>query len=144
MPYRKHQRLSKYHRLKEAYDLKYEKAAADYLEKAVRSLKEDDPGRAYRCLKKMAAQPGDYLDEGSFTLLSHSEDNLSPEQSIEKIAQHFSKISQEFQPLNYDLCAVVVPQFCIDILILCSVDKCTCRGISSRFSSRISYIYPIY
>ena len=101
--YRKHQRSAKYLRLKEAYDRKYEKAAADYLEKAVRSLKEDDPGRAYRCLKKMAAQPGDYLDEGSFTLLSHSEDNLSPEQSIEKIAQHFAKISQEFQPLNYDL-----------------------------------------
>ena len=60
------------YRLKEAYDRKYEKAAADYLEKAVRSLKKDDPGRAYRCLKKLAAQPGDYLDEGSFTLLSHS------------------------------------------------------------------------
>ena len=53
--YRKHQRSTKYLRLKEAYDRKYEKAAADYLDKAVRSLKEDDPGKAYRCLKMMAA-----------------------------------------------------------------------------------------
>ena len=82
-------------------DLKYEKYAADYLEKAIRFLKEHGPGKAYRCLKKMAGQPGDYLDEGTFTLLSHTEDNLSPEESIEKIAQHFAKISQEFQPLNY-------------------------------------------
>jgi hypothetical protein len=51
----------------------------------------------------MAAQPGDNQDEGSFTLLSHLEDNLTPEESIEKIAQHFASISQEFLPLNYNL-----------------------------------------
>ena len=43
------------------------KAAQDYLEKNVRSLKEDDPGKAYSCLKKMGAQPGDCSDEGSFS-----------------------------------------------------------------------------
>ena len=48
----------------------------------------------------MAAQPGDNQDEGSFTLLSHLEDNLTPEESI---AQHFASISQEFLPLNYNL-----------------------------------------
>ena len=51
----------------------------------------------------MAAQPGDNQDEGSFTLLSHLEDNLTSEESIEKIAQHFASISQEFLPLNYNL-----------------------------------------
>ena len=64
---------------------------------------EDDPGTAYSCLKRLAAQPGDLPDEGSFTLLSHQENNLTPEQSIEKIAQHFANISQEFLPLNYNL-----------------------------------------
>ena len=48
----------------------------------------------------MAAQPGDNQDEGSFTLLSHLEDNLTPEESI---AQHFASISQEFLPLDYNL-----------------------------------------
>ena len=51
----------------------------------------------------MAAQPGDNQDEGAFTLLSHLEDNLTPEQSIEKIAQHFAAISQEFLPLDLNL-----------------------------------------
>ena len=51
----------------------------------------------------MAAQPGDNMDEGSFTLISHLEDNLKPEESIEKIAQHFANISQEFLPLDFEL-----------------------------------------
>ena len=101
--YRKRQKSIKYKRLKESYDRKYEKAAANYLAKTVRTLKEDDPGKAYRCLKKMAAQPGDNQDGGAFTLLSHLEDNMTPEQSIEKIAKHFAAISQEFLPLNYNL-----------------------------------------
>ena len=101
--YRKRQKSPKYLRLKELYDRKFKTAAADYLDKTVRTLKEDDPGKAYRCLKKMAAQPGDNQDEGSFTLTSHLDDNLTPEESIEKIAQHFASISQEFLPLNYNL-----------------------------------------
>ena len=40
-----------------------------YLNKNVRSLIEDDPGKAYRSLKKMSSQPGDCEDETSFTLL---------------------------------------------------------------------------
>ena len=93
----------KYLRLKGKYDQKFEKAATDYLNKSVRTLMEDDPATAYRCLKRLAAQPGDHPDEGSFTLESHQVDNLTPEQSIERIAQHFANISQEFLPLNYNL-----------------------------------------
>ena len=101
--YTNHLKSKKYLRLKESYDQKFKIAAADYLKKSVRSLMEDDPGTAYSCLKRLAAQPGDHPDEGSFTLLSHQEDNLTPEQSIERIAQHFANISQEFLPLNFNL-----------------------------------------
>ena len=51
----------------------------------------------------MGAQPGDCSDEGSFTLQSHLEDNLTEVESIERIASHFSQISQEFPPLDYNL-----------------------------------------
>ena len=54
-------------------------------------------------MKKLGAQPGDCADEGSFTLLSHLEQGLSDEESIERIAEHFAHISQEFPPFNYDL-----------------------------------------
>ena len=101
--YRRHFRSDKYWRLKDCYDRKYKKAAEEYLEKNVRSLKEDDPGRAYQSLKKLGAQPGDCSDEGSFTLLSHLEENFTTQESAEKIAEHFAKISQEFPPLGLNL-----------------------------------------
>ena len=81
----------------------YQKAASAYLEKNVRSLKEDNPSKAYKNLKKLGAQPGEMVDEGSFTLLSHLEANMTDEESIEKIAQHFAQIGQEFPPLNINL-----------------------------------------
>ena len=62
--------------------------------KNVRELKESDPGKAYATLKRMRAQPGDDLDDGSFSLLEHLESNLTAKESVEKIAEHFSKISQ--------------------------------------------------
>ena len=101
--YRKRSKSVKYLRLKKSYDEKMKQAADAYLEKNVRSLKEDDPGKAYRSLKKMAAQPGDCSDEGGFTLLSHLEDNLTNEESTERLAQLFANISQEFPPLSLDL-----------------------------------------
>ena len=54
-------------------------------------------------MKKLGAQPGDCADEGSFTLTSHLEENLTTEESIERIADHFAKISQEFPPLSITL-----------------------------------------
>ena len=101
--YRKNAKSTKYKRLKKMYNEKYKKAANAYLNKNVRSLMEDDPGKAYRSLKKMGAQPGDVSDEGVFQLQSHIEDNLSEEDSVEKIANYFSQISQEFPPLSCEL-----------------------------------------
>ena len=78
-------------------------ASQAYLNKNVHSLMEDDPGRAYRSLKKLAARPGDCTDEGSFTLSSHVDENLPSVESTERMAEHFVKISQEYPPLNPEL-----------------------------------------
>ena len=51
----------------------------------------------------MGAQPGDCSENGVFTLQSHIEQNLTTEESTERIAQHFANISQEFPPLNLAL-----------------------------------------
>ena len=81
-------------------DEKYKEAATKYLDKTVRELKESDPGKAYAILKRMGAQPGDDLDDGSFSLLEHLEDRLTAKQSVDKIAEHFSRISQEYPALD--------------------------------------------
>ena len=63
-------------------------------------MKEENPGKAYAVLKKMGAQPGDCLDEMSFWLTEHVEANLSLAMAAEKIAEHFSLISQQYPPLE--------------------------------------------
>ena len=100
--YLKKGKSENYMKLKKKFDCKFKKAAANYLEKNVRNLKEADPSKAYSTLKKMGSQPGDCIEEGQFTLLSHIEEKLTPEQSVEKIAQHFAQISQNYPPLDID------------------------------------------
>ena len=48
----------------------------------------------------MGAQPGDELDDGSFSLIEHLEANLTNQESVERISEHFSRISQQYPPLN--------------------------------------------
>ena len=79
---------------------KIQTAASDYLNKNVTSLIESNPGKAHSVLKKMGAKEGDLLDDGSFSLLSHKEENLSLKDYTDRIAQHFAKISQEYDALN--------------------------------------------
>ena len=84
----------------EEFEKKFKKAAKDHLEKNVEMLLESEPGKAYATLKKMGAQPGDNLDDGSFNLIEHLEANLTSKESVEKIATHFAQVSQEYPALN--------------------------------------------
>ena len=71
-----------------------------YLNRNTDELKQTNPGHAYRILKKMGAQLGDCTHSNTFTLPSHQSDNLTNQESAERIAEHFFAISQEFLPLN--------------------------------------------
>ena len=110
--YTRHGKSSKYEELVTKFDFKYKAAANDHLEKNVRSLKEENPGKAYATLKKMGSQPGDCFDEGSFQLSHHVESNLSLAQSAEKIAEHFAAISQQYQPMD----VTKLPKYVRDIM----------------------------
>ena len=46
----------------------------------------------------MGAQPGEYDENGTFTLPNH--ENLTPLDAANKIAEHFSQISREYPHLN--------------------------------------------
>ena len=77
--------------------------AQKYMQKNINELKETNPGRAYKVLKRMGAQPGDCSENDTFILPNHEIEVLSPEQSAERIAQHFAEISQQFPPLDVNL-----------------------------------------
>ena len=56
---------------------------------------------SYKALRKL--ESGENLGKSAnFILPSHSEENLSPLQSAEKLADYFSQISQEFEPISTD------------------------------------------
>ena len=57
-------------------------------------------GSAYKALKKLGSGSASTNDDNSFQLPSHVESNYSPEESAEALADHFSKISQEFEPID--------------------------------------------
>ena len=90
----------KYIKLKKEFDQKFKIAAEKFLEKNVLELKNSDPGKAYATLKRMGAQPGDNLEDGNFAILQHLEENLTDQQSVERIAEYFCKISQEYPALD--------------------------------------------
>ena len=73
------------------------------MHKNINALKDTNPGQAYSIMKRMGAQPGDCTDFNTFTLPEHANTNLTNLQSPERIAEHFSEISQEFSHLNVNL-----------------------------------------
>ena len=96
--YRKNEKSEKYKSLQKKFKVKYKSEAEKYLNKNLDALKSTKPGQAYSILKKMGAQPGDCNDSNTFSLPTH--DNLTEEQSAERIATHFAEISQQFPPLD--------------------------------------------
>ena len=86
--------------LKKKLDTKYKEALEKYLNKIVRELMAVDPGKAYSTLKRLGAKPGADLDNASFDIIEHLESKLTNTESVEKIAEHFCKISQEYPSLS--------------------------------------------
>ena len=101
--YTKKGKTLKYKELAKKFKNKYNIEASKYLRKNMDELMESRPGQAYSILKKMGSQPGDCIDSNTFTLPGHESDNLSEEQSAERIADYFAQISQEFPPLDTSL-----------------------------------------
>ena len=100
--YRRNRKSFKYLEMKKSFDKKMKLAARNYLNKNVRDIMDEEPGKAYKCLRKLAAKPGDDGNEKTFSILSHVNENLTTEESVERIAQFFADISQEFAALNIE------------------------------------------
>ena len=98
--YNKRGKTEKYRQLDKLFHEKYKIESEKYLNKKLDALREANPGQAFSVLKKMGAMPGDCIDSNTFSLPNHETEMLSDQQSAEKIAEHFSAISQEFPPLD--------------------------------------------
>ena len=101
--YQKRGKTLKYKSIKRKFDLKYREEAEKYLNRNLENIKQSKPGQIFSVLKRLGAQPGECPDSNTFSLPAHENLCLSPDQSAERIAEHFASISQQYPPLNTDL-----------------------------------------
>ena len=90
---------AKYDEIKAKFEEKLKIEMLKYKEKVENEVREGKRGSPYPALKRMGTRQFETTQSG-FQLPSHAELNLNPAQSAELIAEHFSKISQEFAPLS--------------------------------------------
>jgi hypothetical protein len=95
--YRKAGKSERYTRLKAAFTEMFEKEAHKYKDKIIAEVTDGKRGSAYKALKKLGSGK---CDDNSFDIPSHVEQNLSSEESAEVLAEYFSSISQEFDPID--------------------------------------------
>ena len=96
--YRKSGRSSKYLELKKQFKLAFEREAHKYKDKIVSEVVNGTRGSAYKAIKKISSSNSN--TDSNFEIPSHLENNLSADQSAEVLADYFSAISQEFDPID--------------------------------------------
>ena len=97
--YRKKGRNPEYLSLKAKFDQKLKSEAMKYEERIKNEVIEGNRSSSYSALRKLGGG-GKETGYRSFILPSHAEDGLSYQQSADRLAVYFSKISQEFQPIS--------------------------------------------
>ena len=101
--YVKNGKSKKYDELATKFEAKFCSAAEKFMKNKIEDLKQTKPGQAYKVLKDLGAQPGDCTDNQIFSLPNHQAENLTDQQSAERIADYFARISSEYKPLDLDL-----------------------------------------
>ena len=109
--YRKEGRSKKYLELKQKFDKKLKIEAKKYEQKILDGVLEGNKSKFYPALRKLDS--GTDMRKGSnFTLPQHADEGLSTLQSAERLADYFSKISQEYDPI----CVESFPPYIKDLL----------------------------
>ena len=98
--HKRHGKTAKFKVLKEDFERKLKIEATRYIHKNVSEAKITNPSRANKILKRLAEAPGDKNEQRTFTLLQYIEKGLNEDEQRTEILKYFSKVSQEFQPLQ--------------------------------------------
>lgn len=97
---KKNGKSEKFKELKSKFDVILKIEATRYIKKNVTEAKSTNPAKVNIILKRLAEAPGDKSDQKTFTLLHHIEKGFSEEDQRTEILKYFSKVSQEFVPLQ--------------------------------------------
>ena len=95
--YRRSGRSTKYLEIKHSFDEAFRSEAHKYKDKIIAEVADGKRGSSYKALKKLGSG---MKDDVNLQIPSHVESDLSAQESAEVIADHFSRISQEFNPID--------------------------------------------
>ena len=100
--YVRNQKSSKFRSLHEEYLQIKKQETKKYVESHIESIRNSNPSKFFREIKKIGAIPGEDESSDKLKITSHTQRNLSPKESAEKICEFFSSISSEYEPLNIE------------------------------------------
>ena len=100
--YRNGKRSRKYQEAKRQFEEKIVKEAIKYRLKIIGEVRQGKRNSSYQAIRKLGNQPGEG-GHNAVVLSSYHELGLTPQQSAERLAEHFSNISKTVDPLNLEL-----------------------------------------
>ena len=95
--YRRSGKSEKYLKIKNSFDEAFLNEAHKYKDKLIAEVAEGKRGSSYKAIKKLGTGK---VEDVNFQIPSHVESDFSAQESAETIADHFSRISQEFDPID--------------------------------------------
>ena len=98
--YYRHGKSIKYSEMNQQYKEKLVSEMHKYKQKLEDEVLNGERNSSYAAIRRLGARPGDPEPSAMFTLQSHADKNLTARQSADIIADHFSSISQEYQPIS--------------------------------------------
>ena len=100
--YKRHGAKSfQYKTRKQEFEYKFKHEAIKYREKIEQEVRQGQRGSGYSAIRKLGQRPGDEANQ-EFTIRTHVEAGLTAAQSAERLADHFSAISQSVEGLEED------------------------------------------
>ena len=99
--YNNHGKNELYMKISSEFHRKLLREKKKYKAKIIDEVKNGKRGSSYSSLKKMSFR-SDQLGDREYVLSNHRTEGLSDKESADRIADYFSQISQEFEPLCPD------------------------------------------
>ena len=100
--FKKGKRSPQYMQAKENFEKRKVLEAIKYRKKIMNEVQEGKRNSGYKAIRKLGDQPGEGVKR-AVVLPAFVEQGLSAQQSADRLADHFSKISQSVEPLNMNL-----------------------------------------
>jgi hypothetical protein len=91
---------AQYERLRNTFNMKLEIEATKYRNKIENEVRAGKRGSGYQAIRKLGLKPGESWNRQELTLPAYIEENLTPQQSANRLADYFSAISQTVEPLD--------------------------------------------